>query len=213
MKPAKTAAVILAMLALLALAGCQAMSELGGEFDPRQSPAAKAFFQVANKYLVEDGIHKGPGTELLIDALPANWEVRRAWIERRAVAFDWTKKEKEKDLADQKREYENHIVILASVYVPQDRWNDWDSDRSNWRVFLVNARGERLSPSDARRIKKRSAINEAIYPFWGSWSRLYVVKFPWKDKAGKSFLGPKENTVTLQVVGPPGRVKLELVVR
>ncbi len=213
MKKAKAAAAILALLALVSLLGCQKMSELGQEFDPRQSPEAKALAQVMDKYLAEGGIHRGPGTEMLINALPGNWEVRRAWVERRAAAFDWTKKEKEKDLSDQKREYQQNIAILASVYVPEHKWNDLDSHQSNWRVFLVNARGERIEPSDARRIKKRSALHEAIYPFWGPWSRLYLVKFPWKDADGKPFLAPKENSATLLVTGPPGRVKLKLVVR
>lgn len=213
MNLARKAAAIAAVLACLALAACQKAGELATEFGPGQSPADKAFAQVLDQYLVRGAIRQGPATEMLLNVLPGNWQVRQAWVERRAVSYDWTQAQKQKDLAAQRQEYQENIAILASVYVPERKWNDLDQANPNWRVFLINQKGQRLGPRDVRRIKKRTALHEAIYPFWGPWSRLYLVKFPWQDPQGQPFLSPQEREAVLLVTGPPGRVKLRLVVR
>ncbi len=200
-------------LALLMATACSSLEEAYHEYDPRPRPADAAFQAVLQKYLREGSIHHGPATELLVQVVPANWEVRTAWVNRRAEAFAYTKEQKAKDLADQRAEYEKYNAVLSSVYVPDMKWNDLGQQNSNWQVFLINAKGQRLAPVDVRRIKKRTAINEAIYPFWGAWSRLYLVKFPIKDASGKSFLGPKEKTAKLLITGAPGKVLLDLVMR
>ncbi|MCF8032050.1 MAG: hypothetical protein K9K66_02270 [Desulfarculaceae bacterium] len=209
---ARRLAVIL-ILALSLAAACSSVQEAYHEFDPRPKPADAAFQAVVKKYVQEGSIHRGPATELLLDVLPANWEVRQAWVNRRAEAFAWTPEQKAKDMADQKAEYAKYNTVLASAYTPDTKWNNLESNQANWRVYLVNKKGQRLQPVDVRRIKRRTAINEAIYPFWGKWSRLYLVKFPVKDKKGQPFLGPDEKSAKLILTGAPGQVTLKLLMR
>ncbi|MBU1274186.1 MAG: hypothetical protein KJ720_02325 [Proteobacteria bacterium] len=212
MLAARTAAVILA-LTLMAAVGCSSVKEAYHEFDPRPRPADVAFAEVLKKYMVKGSIHRGPATELLTEVVPANWAVRTAWVERRAEAFAYTPEQKAKELADQRLEYEQHNTVLASVFVPENKWNDLGEQGANWKVYLINAKGQRVEPMDVRRIKKRTAINEAIYPFWGLWSRLYLFKFPIKDAQGNPFLAPGEKEVTLLITGAPGKKQLKLVIR
>lgn len=212
MLAARTAAVILA-LTLMAAVGCSSVKDAYHEYDPRPRPADVAFAEVLEKYLVKGSIHHGAATEMLADVVPANWAVRSAWVERRAEAFAYTPAQKAKELADQRAEYENYNTIFASVFVPDKKWNNLDDQETNWRVYLINATGERIEPVDVRRIKKRTAIHEAIYPFWGPWSSLYLVKFPINDAKGKPFLAPGENQATLLVTGAPGREDFKLVIR
>ncbi len=209
---ARKAAMILA-LALLAAVGCSSLQEAYHEYDPRPRPAEAAFAKVLEQYVVKGSIHHGPATDLLTEVVPANWAVRAAWVERRAEAFAWTPAQKAKDLAEQRAEYEKFNVVLASVFVPDSKWNDLGEHGANWKVYLINAKGQRLEPVDIRRVKKRSAINEAIYPFWGAWSRLYIVKFPVKDPQGQPFLASGEKEATLLVTGAPGKENLKLVMR
>lgn len=212
MLAARTAAVILA-LALMAMVGCSSVKDAYHEYDPRPRPADVAFGKVLEKYLVKGSIHHGAATEMLADVVPANWEVRAAWVDRRAEAFAWTPEQKAKDLADQRAEYDQYNTILASVFVPDKKWNNLDDQEANWRVYLINAKGERVEPVDVRKIKKRTAIHEAIYPFWGPWSQLYLVKFPINDAKGKPFLAPGEKQATMLVTGAPGRANFKLVIR
>ena len=212
MLAARAAAVIMA-LALLASVGCSTVQEAYNEYDPRPRQADAAFTKVLEKYLVQGSIHHGAATEMLAQVVPANWEVRTAWVDRRAEAFAWNPQQKAKDLADQKAEYQKYNTILASVFVPDKKWNNLDENDTNWRVYLINAKGERLQPVDVRQIKKRTAIHGAIYPFWGPWSRLYLVKFPVDDAQGKPFLAPGEKEATLLVTGAPGQESFKLVMR
>jgi len=213
MNLARKAAVIGLVLMALALAGCQKAGQLASEFDPGQSQADQALQAVLDRYLARGAIRQGPATEMLLSAVPANMEVRRAWVARRAQAFDWSAARRQKELADQEKEFAAHIVIAASVYVPERKWNDLDRPNPTWRVYLVNAQGQRLPPLDVRRISQRTAINEAIHPFWDPWSHLYLAKFAWADKEGRPFLAPGEKEATLLVTGPPGRMQLKLAVR
>lgn len=201
------------ILALALATACSTVRDAYHEFDPRPKPADAAFRAVVKKYMQEGSIHSGPATELLVEALPANWEVRRAWVERRAEAFAWTPAQKAKDLADQKAEYAKYNTVLGSVYVPDMKWNNLGENEANWRVYLVNKKGQRVEPVDVRHIKQRTAINEAIYPFWGKWSRLYLVKFPAKGPDGSPFLAPGENSAKLIITGAPGQVTLNLLMR
>ncbi|MCB2191887.1 MAG: hypothetical protein KQI62_09995 [Deltaproteobacteria bacterium] len=212
MLAARTAAVILA-LALIAAVGCSSVKKAYHEYDPRPRPADVAFAKVLEKYQVKGSIHQGAATELLADVVPANWEVRSAWVDRRAEAFAWTPEQKAKDLADQQAEYQRYNTVLVSAFVPDKKWNNLDDREANWRVYLINAKGERVEPVDVRKIKKRTAIHEAIYPFWGPWSTLYLVKFPINHAKGKPFLAPGEKSATLLVTGAPGKETFKLVMR
>lgn len=212
MLAARAAAVIMA-LALLASIGCSTVQDAYNEYDPRPRPADAALAEVLEKYLVKGSIHRGAATEMLAELVPANWEVRAAWVDRRAEAFAWTPAQKAKDLDDQKAEFQKYNTVLASVFVPDKKWNNLDDQEANWRVYLINAKGERVEPVDVRRIKKRTAIHGAIYPFWGPWSSLYLVKFPVDDAQGKPFLAPGEKEATLLVTGAPGQESFKLVMR
>ncbi|MEW5913042.1 MAG: hypothetical protein AB1814_10830 [Thermodesulfobacteriota bacterium] len=208
----KTVVIGLALVAL-ALAGCQKAGELVSEFNPNLSAPDQALQAVLDRYLVRGAIRQGPATEMLLTVLPANMAVRRAWTLRRAQAYGWSADRQHKELADQAKEFAANIVVAASVYVPERKWNDLDRPNSTWRAFLVNAKGQRQPPKDVRRISQRTAINEAIHPFWDPWSQLYLAKFSWIGQDGQPFLAPGEKTATLLVTGPPGRVELKLRVR
>ncbi|MCB2225333.1 MAG: hypothetical protein KQH53_01555 [Desulfarculaceae bacterium] len=201
------------ILSLALLAACSTVKDAYHEFDPRPRPADAAFQAVIKKFVQDGSIHTGPATELLLNVLPANWEVRKAWVDRRAEAFAWDAAQKAKDLADQKAEYEKYNTILGSVYVPDRKWNNLNGKEANWRVYLINKKGQRLEPEDVRLIKRRTAINEAIYPFWGKWSQLYLVKFPIKGPDGEPFLAPGEKDAKFLITGAPGQETLTLQMR
>ena len=170
---------------------CTTAQKAYHEFDPRPKPADAAFTAVVKKYLKEGSIHTGAATELLVQVLPANWEVRAAWVERRAVAFAWTPAQKAKDLADQKAEYAKYLTVLGSVYTPDAKWNNLGEQEANWRVYLVNAKGQRLEPVDVRRIKKRSAINAGHLSLLGFLEPAVSGEVPAQGRGRPALPGPE----------------------
>jgi len=199
------------LLALcLALGACQTLVKLKNEFDPRERPAEKEYRQAIAPYLANGVIYHGPATELSIHALALSRKVRLAMARRRAQALSLTAGQAEKLRRDALAAGKGVIEIAASVFVPEQKWNDLGGPQPVWNIFIQNRRGQRLYPLDRRRIKRRTPLAEALYPFWGQWDRLFRLKFPDHLPSGRPFLTPGEDHFRLVVSGAPGRTELLL---
>lgn len=196
-----TAAIVACLL--LGASSCAKVNEFRREFDPRQRPEVTAYHQVIDPYLAEGAIYNGPASEMLLTALPLTWPVRRAMVRREAAAFSYDKAHEQKRLDDAKADQEKGLVVMLRVYVPERRYNDLTEARSSWRIFLLGPDGSRLHPVDIRRITTRSAINQALYPFWDHWSRLYRIRFKPTDW----------QRAKLEVSGSPGRATVPLLLK
>lgn len=180
-------------LGLAALAGCGTATWLKDKFDPRQPGVDQEYHAALEPYLVTAEVYAGPATEMKAAILPLTWPVRRAMVLRSAAALGLDEAEKQRRLADQGRDAAGELEILLSVYVPESKWNDLAAAKPDWRVFLVDGSGARQAPLDVRRIKDRSALNEALYYFWGPWDKLYRLRFK-----------PASGPARLMITGAPG---------
>lgn len=202
---------VLMLLVLAAgLCACQTLVELKNEFDPRERPAEKEYRQAIAPYLANGVIYHGPATELAIHALALSSKVRLAMARRRAQALSLTPQQAEKLRQQALAAGRGVIEIAASVFVPEEKWNDLGGPQPVWNIFIQNRRGQRLYPVDRRRIKRRTPLAEALYPFWGQWDRLFRLKFPDHLESGQPFLAPGEDHFLLIVSGAPGRTELSL---
>ncbi len=189
----------LALVLLLALAGCQTTAWLGDKFDPRQNQNDRAYQDVVGPYLAVESIYSGPATELHAKALPLTAKVRQAMVERIAQAQGLGSAAQAQRQADQAQDAAQFLEVALSVFVPESKWNDLAAAKPDWRVFLLEAGGAEVAPQDIRVIKERSALNEAIYFFWGPWDKLYRLRFAWPQGAAR-----------LVITGAPGRLELPL---
>lgn len=65
------------------------------------------------------------------------------------------------------------------AYVPDKDANDFDLRRSIWKVYLINAAGEKIDPVEIRRIKKITPVIEAFYPYLNKYyGNFYQLIFP-----------------------------------
>ncbi len=192
---------LLTLALFLALAGCARLGGLKDEFDPRLSTPDKAYQEAIEPYRVKASIHGGPATELMATALPLTATVRRAMVERQANAQALPEAGRQALMDQQAADLARGLEVVISVYVPETRWNDLAGAKPDWEVFIQQAGGARFKPLDTRRLKDRSALAEALYPFWGAWDRLYRLRFaPQAAQAGAS----------LVISGAPGRVDMPL---
>lgn len=204
----------LALLALLtclaALAGCQGVSDLARQYDPRQKPPQEAYEAAIDPFLVTGRIYSGPATEMLARALPLNLPVRAAMARRRAAAYALDAKASADLEAGQKAEAGRWAEVLLAVFVPERDWNDLTDANPTWRLWLASPDGRvRVKPADLRRIRQRNALNRALYPFWDDWSRLYAIKFPRADADGRQ-PWDAQGRAELIVAGAPGLASLSL---
>lgn len=197
--PRRLAQAGLLLALLLALAGCQTTAWLGDKFDPRQNQDDRAYQDAVKPFLVAESIYSGPATELHAKALPLTPSVRRAMVERTARAQGLSRSDQTRRQADQAQDAAQFLEVALSVFVPESKWNDLAGAKPDWRVFLLEAGGREIAPQDIRLIKERSALNEAIYFFWGPWDKLYRLRFALPQGAAR-----------LVITGAPGRLELPL---
>ncbi len=205
-------ALVIVLALLLAGVACQTMKKVAYDLDPSQRPAEAAYRRAIAPFVVKGEVYHGPATELLVRALPLTTPVRLAMARRKAAAYDLDRPQLEKELARAQKDGSGDLEVMVAVYMPEEQWNNLDSRRPSWRVYLKPASGAKLHAVDTRRIKKRSALNQALYPFWGMWSRLYRLRFPFKPDARGRYPGD-QGTVKLIIAGPPGMVELPLRLR
>lgn len=200
----------LALILVLTGASCQKVRELSEKFNPSKKPAQAAYEKTVLPYVVEGTIYHGPVVELLATAMSLAPSVRRAMVTREVQAFDLNESQRQKKLADQEAAQKRGLEVVVSVFVPENKWNDLAGPKPDWQIYLVNAQGERQRPVDRRRIKGRSALREALYFFWGPWSRLYRFRFSHTNPDGRPFLAPGEMTAHLLISGAPGSTQIKL---
>jgi hypothetical protein len=90
------------------------------------------------------------------------------------------------------------------AYLPEKNNNDFDKYNSIWKVYLIDAQGNRFEPMEIRRIEKITPLIEEFYPYiqqyYGS---CYTLKFPALSAEAKA-AGPFK----LAFTGVLGRVEL-----
>ena len=137
----------------LGLASCQSVRELAKEYDPWDKPEQVAYQNALKPYEANLSIHQGPATELLGTVLPLNDKVRKSMVKRRTEAFELDEAQSRKEFDDQMAAAKGQYQVMLSIYVPERKWNNLAAQDSDWKIFLVNPRGQRLAPIDRRLIK------------------------------------------------------------
>jgi hypothetical protein len=87
-----------------------------------------------------------------------------------------------------------------ALYTPKSGWNDLESPRTLWKVYLTLPGGERWEPVRVIYLPKsdKSAVE---YPYVSRWTREYAILFPVLDALGTD-LPP-----TLELAGPLGTMR------
>ena len=195
------AGLVWVVLAVVVLAGCQKLNDLKEEFDPRLSANDRAYQGVVDSYLATGVVRGGPATEMQATVLPLTPTVRGACALRTAQAQSLDQAASERLVAQEQAEAARGLEVMISIYVPERQWSDLTAPRPDWRLFILDGAGQRLEPQDIRLIreKERSALNQALYYFWGPWDRLFKVRFAAPAAPAR-----------LVITGAPGRVEMPL---
>lgn len=148
------------------------------------------------------------GTTLRVHATLRSAEFDAAYVTRWSALFRLppaARAELARELATQRAGGFGFVVVAAT----HDRdWNDFDRPRSQWRLALLNDRGEQV---DARRIQREprpSTTDRAMFPQLGAFYRLYRVEFPSALPDGRPLVRAETRELLLSVAGPLGRAEL-----
>lgn len=201
-------------LGMALAAGCGAVQQVKTDLGIGDAVIDESaqYQELIKPYLVKGRIYRNLGTEMLCTALPLNSKVRRARAAMMAKAKAMTPEQVRRHLAEEQKTQERYCEVVLSFYVPDRKSNNLAGLHPDWLVFLVNQKGQRQLPVDRRRIKRRSALNQTLYPFWGLWDRLYILRYKRTIK-GRRFIKPTDRQVRMLITGARGRTVLTLPLR
>jgi hypothetical protein len=155
----------------------------------------------------EARIHRGLEVELILSATFKSRAFRRAYTREYAAAYKLDAAEKERFMEAQMRAADLDCEFLVAAFFPQEDWDDFDDGQSMWRIRLINDAGERIRPSEIRRIKEKGALMTHFFPYITPWKSVYVVRFPPMSPEKNGQQGADK--ITLEVASVLGSTQLE----
>ncbi len=110
-----------------------------------------------------------------------------------------------------KENLSKYITLFVSIYTPEKSYNNLDSNRSIWMVYLTNDEGESVMPVSIKPSQKKRVFLKKFFPYVTDWSKQYIMKFPkyYDKKENKLFLNPRVKWIKLIITGVNGKAVLK----
>ena len=189
------------IIPLFLLSGCSVFSSLGLN-QPFQSNGG--YLSALGKATRKADIYNNLNTVMYIRAAYFDKPFMRAYEDK---YYDYYM-QKPKNLI---KKIEKSTVFLVSVYTPRKSYNNLDSKRSIWMVYLTNSEGESLMPLSIRPSQQKKVFLKKFFPFVTDWSKQYIIKFPkyYDKKERKLFLNFGVKWIKLIITGVNGKAVLK----
>jgi hypothetical protein len=160
-----------AAAALVALAGCPYHPRAPMP-RPREGEWSQERNRETRRAILYDGLqHRATATATYLSP-----EVRVARARRLAEWLDWTPKELEDRLAQERAEAAAGEELVLAFFTAQPRENDLDAPRSIWRVAL-KVGSEDLLPTRVTSVQADATLAE-LFPYVGPFDVVYRVSLP-----------------------------------
>ncbi|MHB1680261.1 MAG: hypothetical protein ACYCTB_07115 [bacterium] len=104
-----------------------------------------------------------------------------------------------------------YVKFFISVYTPNIRYNNFDSNRSIWMIYLSNNKKENVLPLKIKPAEQKRAFLQAFFPYITKWSKQYIIEFPryYNKKKRKLMITRKTKWLKLTITGVNGRAILK----
>lgn len=141
--------------------------------------------------------------DLVILANVTFWspELREAYVDEMSSTFRMSEEESKALAFEQKAEDDSYFVFILSAFTRDPNWNDFNSDKSVWRLTLENQDSSiRLRPKKMEKISYKNEVAAYFYKHMDRFSETYKVYFE-KEKLQSS------PTINFIISGPRGNLK------
>jgi len=197
--------IVIGAFCLLGVAAC---GHLDGYLDiAKDKGMSKEYLQVLGRWTREKIIYSQFDTQAHISATLRSPEFNRAYLDEYARIYQLS--------GDERKNYEamraasEFTEFIFYAYIPDRTENDFDRRGSIWSIFLVNARGEKITPVDVRRVDPVTPVVTGFFtyikPYYGI---CYWLRFPPLEK-----IGGVDAPLKLVFASVIGKVELEFAGR
>ena len=195
--------IILLVLAAL-LAACSSAAVRNDLTYQGTYDSYKAFLE---NWTRSDRLYHNFSTELIISATYFSLPMRRAFVAEWVRSYDLPPSEQDKLLQEQMADAGRSVEFIVAFYTAKFSFNDLDEPDSTWRLWLIDAQGNKVAPSKIERMKIKHEKEIYFFPTYTEWNRLYRAVFPALGDDGKPLV-LNSGTITLRATSVEGKVDL-----
>lgn len=180
-------------------------------YNSRLLPGKFSYKASLKKWTRKADIYNRFNTVVLLRATYFNAPFRYAYTMEYAKYYMLTKKAFKNKLNKSYSNLNKHISFFVSAYTPQKGYNNLDSIRSIWLVYLINNQGESVLPLSIKPAQQKRVFLKTFFPYVTDWSKQYIIKFPryYNKKNKKLLISPATKWIKLIVTGINGRAVLK----
>jgi hypothetical protein len=197
----------LAALALL-LCGCAGAPVKVSLGEPSPAPTAKDYVGELKRWTRHGHLFSDFDQALDVDATFRSPEFRAAYaakyIDIYRIGDENKARIRGEILSDGADSYEFHVETATHDYP----LNDLSTQKSIWRLSLIDDQGHEVSPKQVIGLRERRALDAEFYPYTNVFSRGWTLRFPRARADGTPLVGADTKALTLRIAGPQGSVDL-----
>lgn len=146
-------------------------------------------------------------TILLVTATYRSEAFMEAYLAEKIMAEALPLKEAEKLKKKHEEKLKSTATFFMSFYTPKSKWNKLHKSDPSWRLWLIDANGNKVSPRLIKKLPRVSMATSRYFPYLDQWSKYYMVSFPREDDKGNK-LQLEQGKVTFMIAGVHGSAEL-----
>ena len=175
--------------------------------DSQFNPEYKAVFEDWTK---EDRIYKGFDCKLIAAATYKSMQFRKAYAQEYGKLYRLSPAERDKILKDQADAAATYNEFFFAAYVPDRKWDDFQEEKSIWKIDLRVDGGMRVAPVEIRKLKRNNVVLKHFFPYVTPWKSVYLLRFPAKQRdTGEALVGDRSRKLMLSVSSVLGSAEME----
>jgi hypothetical protein len=168
----------LILLALFSAAGCSTVSDYASMARDEGIPS-KAYLETLNHWTRDRIVYSEFGTKARIAATLRSPEFIEAYRKEYARIYDPGAPGANTAPDLQARASDEFLEFYFYAFVPDRDNNDFAKANSTWKIYLVDANGKLVQPSDLREITKVTPVIEQFFPYVNRYhGKFYSLRFP-----------------------------------
>jgi len=197
---------VFVMMVITLAAGCQAINPLPNFGVGHGQPQEARIRQLLKWHSGHVEVYRDFRTVFTARAVYLSDEIQR-------LAVDWEARSRLMNPEERRALEKLHmgeetpvIKVLVGFYTPEGELNDLSQENSLWIPYLKNPDGTVTKASTLVEDEKRTAIYMRFLKWDLSWSKLYLICFPYTP----SLYGPDNALITMVISGPSGQGEISL---
>ena len=172
------------VIGTLCLIGIVACSHVQGYLDvTREKGMSEAYLQALQQWTRSQIVYSQFETKAHIEATLRSPEFNQAYLQEYSRIYQLSDDERKKREEMQAADASEFTEFIFYAYIPNRTENDFDRRGSIWSIFLINGKGERIAPTEVRRIEPITRVVTEFFPYGNPYyGMFYWLRFSQQEK-------------------------------